>query len=530
MILVKQFSLLKTLNKKSGSVKNMVSFNFKAKFNGDSQYLSSSSGIINVTPQKGTILLSTNIPFIEQNTPFEIIVTAVNQSGVAVSGLSVDYSFKIDGVQSVTGSCITNTEGKGTISETLTTEGDVELTLTVDETTNYNSATLVKEFRMGLRSTFLTISTSSTSFQMGEKIVVSGYLHDEDGLPVQNAAITLDYGLNSSFSSHTGTTTNSQGLWSVSLSNLSIGQYTLKASYAGNELYKSSQSSSRTISVTKKNTILEVINTSLIRGQSWFVRLKDSSGNRLGNKNIVFTANGVEYTRQTDSNGVASLAINILPNIYTFKAVFKGDTTYNASNTLNSSVVVNNYASVTKAATNFWGYGSSGVPYRSWSQLGSSSNGYVSICGSSSYPIGSSSGSYNTPQSLAANGFGFNIPSEATIKNITVIWEDANYPTTDSLGAHNSISCAVSSQQVQVINLGHGNTNAVNDGITPGQKIFKQHSVLFENVNALPSAVNDGGIAIILKWGKNTTGNVGRLKVQNVALKVEYTPYQERPI
>lgn len=508
----------------------MVTYNFKAKFGGDDQFLSSSSGNKAITPIKGNINLSTNIPFIEPDTPFEIVVVAVNQSGVTVSGLTVDYSFKIDGVQSVTGSCITNTEGKGTISETLTTEGDVELTLTVDETTNYNSATLVKEFRMGLRATTLTISTSSTSFQMGENIVVSGYLHDEDGLPIQNAAITLNYGLNSSLTNISNTTTNSQGLWSVILSNLSIGQYTLKASYAGNELYKSSQSSSRTISITKKNTILEVINTSLIRGQSWFVRLKDSSGNRLGNKNVVFTANGEEYTKQTDSNGVASLAINLLPNTYSLKAVFNGDTVYNASNTLSSSVVVNNYASVTKAATNFWGYGSSGVPYRSWSQLGSSSNGYVSICGSSSYPIGSSSGSYNTPQALAANSFGLNIPSEATIKNITVLWGDANYPTTDSLGAHNSISCAVSPQQVQVINLGQGNTNAVNDGITPGQKIFKQHSVLFENVNALPSAVNDGGIAIILKWGKNTTGNIGRLKVQNVALKVEYTPYQERPI
>lgn len=508
----------------------MVTYNFKAKFEGDDQFLSSSSGNKAITPIKGNINLLTNIPFIEPDTPFEIIVTAVNQSGVAVSGVNINYSFKIEGVQSETGSCVTNNEGKGTISETLTTEGDVELTLTVDETTNYNSATLVKEFRMGLRATTLTISTSSTSFQMGENIVVSGYLHDEDGIPIQNEAITLNYGLNSSLTNSSNTTTNSQGLWSVILSNLSIGQYTLKASYAGNELYKSSQSSSRTISVTKKNTIIEVINTSLIRGQSWFVRLKDSSGNRLGNKNIVFTANGEEYTRQTDSNGVASLAINLLPNTYSLKAVFKGDTTYNTSNTLNSSVVVNNYASVTKAATNFWGHGSSGVPYRSWSQLGSSSNGYVSICGSSSYPIGSSSGSYNTPQALAANSFGLNIPSEATIKNITVLWEDANYPTTDSLGAHNSISCAVSPQQVQVINLGQGNTNAVNDGITPGQKIFKQHSVLFENVNALPSAVNDGGIAIILKWGKNTTGNVGRLKVQNVALKVEYTPYQERPI
>ncbi|MBR5503030.1 MAG: hypothetical protein IKV87_01085, partial [Methanobrevibacter sp.] len=62
--------------------------------------------------------------------------------------------------------------------------------------------------------------------------------------------------------------------------------------------------------------------------------LVDSSGNPLSNKNIIYEVNNVQYTRTTDSNGKASLAIRLNPGSYKFLISFLGDDTYHKSNRL----------------------------------------------------------------------------------------------------------------------------------------------------------------------------------------------------
>ena len=70
------------------------------------------------------------------------------------------------------------------------------------------------------------------------------------------------------------------------------------------------------------------------------VYLKDESDNPLSNEMIIITINGVSYTRITDSNGYASLNINLNPGNYSVNALFLGNNLYKSSFVENNVYVV----------------------------------------------------------------------------------------------------------------------------------------------------------------------------------------------
>ena len=53
----------------------------------------------------------------------------------------------------------------------------------------------------------------------------------------------------------------------------------------------------------------------------YYARFKDTDGNILANQNVTFNINGVFYTRQTNSGGIAKLNINLLPGEYIITAI-----------------------------------------------------------------------------------------------------------------------------------------------------------------------------------------------------------------
>ena len=56
--------------------------------------------------------------------------------------------------------------------------------------------------------------------------------------------------------------------------------------------------------------------------------LKDGAGNQIANKTITFTINGQKYNRTTNSNGIASLAINLRPGVYDVTAMYDNMSVY----------------------------------------------------------------------------------------------------------------------------------------------------------------------------------------------------------
>ncbi|WP_407416543.1 hypothetical protein [Methanobrevibacter sp.] len=76
------------------------------------------------------------------------------------------------------------------------------------------------------------------------------------------------------------------------------------------------------VKITVKPTIYGKDITKMYKnGTQYYAAFADSKGNLLKNTQVEFNINGVFYKRNTDSNGVAKLTINLLPNTYILTAI-----------------------------------------------------------------------------------------------------------------------------------------------------------------------------------------------------------------
>lgn len=80
------------------------------------------------------------------------------------------------------------------------------------------------------------------------------------------------------------------------------------------------------INKTNTVTVLSVIiGDNLVKyyknGTEFYARFVKGNGEALANTNVTFNINGVFYTRETDSNGIAKLNINLRPGNYILTAI-----------------------------------------------------------------------------------------------------------------------------------------------------------------------------------------------------------------
>ena len=146
---------------------------------------------------------------------------------------------------------------------------------------------------------------------------------DNHGNPLINTTVTFN--INGVFYERT---TNGSGVARLNI-NLLPNTYILTA-YNPNDGY----AYSNTITVIgSSNTYIAVSNTTVIIGNNNTISaiLYDQLGHTIPNQNIIITINGNQYTVTTDSNGVASLAIDLEENIYTVYYTFQGSGSYASS-------------------------------------------------------------------------------------------------------------------------------------------------------------------------------------------------------
>ena len=120
-------------------------------------------------------------------------------------------------------------------------------------------------------------------------------------------------------------TTNASGVAKLNL-NLGPGDYVITAEYGG-------------CSVSNNIKILPVLSASNISmsyrdGTKFKATLLDGQGKAFAGQKISFNVNGVFYTRSTDSNGVASLNINLMRGKYIITSTYNG---CNIANTITIS-------------------------------------------------------------------------------------------------------------------------------------------------------------------------------------------------
>ena len=79
-------------------------------------------------------------------------------------------------------------------------------------------------------------------------------------------------------------------------------------------------------------------------GTSFKAVLSDDEGSLLANQKIIFTINNVNYTRTTNNDGVASIAINLNSGIYNISSFYAGNEKYASSFTANTVKVLSTIA------------------------------------------------------------------------------------------------------------------------------------------------------------------------------------------
>ena len=160
------------------------------------------------------------------------------------------------------------------------------------------------------RNPVLNISDIVMIYKDGTRMVA--VLTDYEGNPIANA--TVYFSINGVTYVRT---TDVNGSASIGL-NLGSGVYGASVYYNGSDMY---DKVSKNITVTINPTVLADDLVKMYKNATKFsAKFTDSTGKALVNSDVRFNINGVFYTRTTDANGVASLAINLRPGDYILTA------------------------------------------------------------------------------------------------------------------------------------------------------------------------------------------------------------------
>lgn len=182
------------------------------------------------------------------------------------------------------------------------------------------------------------ITVVSSNIKYGNKEVINFTLNDIKGNKLTDN-ITVTVG------DLVKTVKITKGVGSLTLSNLTAGNYPVVANYTGTKKYGSSVGTSF-FNVAKNATmiIFSDMNTTAVdpkndgrTGEYFYFTLKDANGNIMPNTPMQIGFNGKVYTYEkdgvcTNEKGVARLQINLgYRGDYTFAVCFLGDENHNAS-------------------------------------------------------------------------------------------------------------------------------------------------------------------------------------------------------
>ncbi|WP_299521797.1 S-layer family protein [uncultured Methanobrevibacter sp.] len=189
--------------------------------------------------------------------------------------------------------------------------GQYDVTVTYSGDEKYNSMTK-KENITVIQNTDVNLNVEDIVMFYHDGTRLIAILTDYLGNPIANA--TLYFTINGQTYSRI---TDENGNASIAL-NLISGIYQATISYNGSEIYGNA---SKNITVTINSTIDgQNIVKMYQNGTQFFATFYDNYGNILANTLVRFNINGVFYTRTTDENGTARLAINLRPGEYILTA------------------------------------------------------------------------------------------------------------------------------------------------------------------------------------------------------------------
>ena len=372
-----------------------------------------------------------------------------------------------------------------------------------------------------IKATTLTLTSSTTSTSFINSFTLTATLKETNsGAPV---AGSIDfYDGNTKIGTSNTTINNNIATATFSTSSNKIGQHNYYAKYNGTKKHKASQSSNRTISINKDTPKLSRLGSTTNIYNTWDIGVKmvDSKGNAIANRNIAFSSGGSD---KTDNKGKAIKTISGKTEGKTMSVTFSfaGDSYYNAVS-LKQSYKILAHTSKSSAITNLSG-GNGGPsnnscssckndnhtsPRQAWDSINKSG---TSRCGRQNCyckMIGTASGTWKRPAILTASF----TKISGTIKKIECSYSD-QYDKGYSSGGYPSIGAPTLTSNTY----GSSKTSG-----KPKKASYGSHTVTWSGNETMSSTPT-----IKFDYPANTAGETGLLYIKNIKLTVYYIPPKE---
>ena len=172
---------------------------------------------------------------------------------VDLQGVLQNATIKFYEGSTLKGTATTNSSGVATYTYTPTTGGNKTVKAVFDGTDNFQDAESSDvSITVNKIQSYISL-LGSASITVGSTLTLNGVLMDDDNETINNASVKL-YKDNVLFNT---LTTDSQGAYSTTISNLAVGSYAFKTTYEGSDVYQSVTSS--TLNVTVSNIVPDSI-------------------------------------------------------------------------------------------------------------------------------------------------------------------------------------------------------------------------------------------------------------------------------
>lgn len=309
------------------------------------------------------------------------------------------------------------------------------------------------------------------------------------------------------------TTTNGTGTFNYTSSN--VGNHEFHAVFNGNNTYEKSISNIVPVNIIKDTPIINVITGDIY--QSWYTAciITDSLGHPLTGKDInikVSSDNSTfsSYPQISDDEGKSKLKMNWNPCTVYSQYIFDGDSQYTAV-TANKTFIIKSPLTQSKC-TGTMTSGSDKVPYREWVDVYSNCDDNYCKCTN----IATSGGSYKRPAALTGS-VNFNLPANATVKNLKADWKSKLVKYTSGSGY-----ASIGAPTITISNDGSGSTHTKTAG-TPGKGSYVSGTF---NYSGATIAELNNGVNVKVQFPANTSGEIGEIYFIGVKLTAAYIPAQ----
>ena len=176
-----------------------------------------------------------------------------------------------------------------------------------------------------ISKTKITLSNLNTNANSNVDYTIT--LTDSNNNPIVGESVTFNIN-----SKNVKATTNAKGQATIKI-NQNPGNYTVKVSYAGDDMDYAPTSAQAKITVNKLSTKIIASNYAMLVKKTGYYQLtlKDSTGKAISGQKITIKVNKKTYTKKTNSKGVIKLKLKLKKGSYKVAMNFKGTSKYKAA-------------------------------------------------------------------------------------------------------------------------------------------------------------------------------------------------------